>query len=57
MKANTGTKVSNTHAGTNNKRSENKDNLDSHITEEYQFKGDDLTHNHKDTKEDKLKKH
>lgn len=57
MKANTGTKVSNTHAATNNKRAENKDNLDSRKNEEFQFKGDDVTHNHKDTKEDKLKKH
>ena len=57
MKANTGIKVSNTRAATNNKRAENKDNLDSRKNEEYQFKGDDVTHNNKDTKEEKLKKH
>ena len=57
MKTNTGTKVSNTRAATGNKGAENKDNLDSRKNEEFQLKGDDVTHNHKDTKEDKLKKH
>src|SRR6478735_5398020 len=54
MKANTGTKVSNTRAATNNKRAENKDNLDSRKNEEFQFKGDDVTHNQKDTKHKKI---
>lgn len=35
---------------------ENKDNLDSRKNEEWQTKGDDVTHNEKDTKGDKLKK-
>jgi len=32
----------------NNKRPENKDNLDSREGEEQLFKGDDMTHNKKD---------
>ncbi len=34
---------------------EQRDNLDSRKNEEQQFKGDDVTHNEKKTKEDKLK--
>lgn len=37
-------------------RPENKDDLDSRQSEEFDFKGDDMTHNKKDTKKDKLKK-
>jgi hypothetical protein len=37
-------------------RPEVRDNLDSRRNEEQDFKGDDLTHNNKDTKDDKLKK-
>lgn len=37
------------------KKPEVRDNLDSRKNEEQQFKGDDITHNEKDTKEDKLK--
>jgi hypothetical protein len=37
-------------------RPEIRDNLDSRINEEQDFKGDDTTHNKKDTKADKLKK-
>jgi hypothetical protein len=37
-------------------RPEVRDNLDSRSNEEQDFKGDDLTHNIKDTKNDKLKK-
>lgn len=35
---------------TNKHRPENKDNLDSREGEEQQFKGDDITHNKKETK-------
>lgn len=34
----------------NKRRPENKDNLDSREGLEQQFKGDDITHNRKDTK-------
>jgi hypothetical protein len=51
------TKPQNTKANTqfnNNKhRPENKDNLDSREGEEQQFKGDDITHNKKETKSEK----
>ena len=36
-------------------RPENKDNLDSRVNEEQDFKGDDITHNEKETKEHHLK--
>jgi len=39
------------------KRVENKDNLDSRSGEEQEMKGDDVTHNHRETKEQKQKKH
>lgn len=38
------------------KRPENKDDLDSRKNEEQEYKGDDVTHNEKETKEDHLKK-
>ena len=38
------------------KRPENKDNLDSRSGEEQDFKGKDVTHNKRETKEDKHKK-
>ena len=38
-----------------NKRAENKDKLDSRKNEEQNFKGDDLTHNSKQTKAKHLK--
>ena len=34
----------------NNRRPENKDNLDSRKNEEYDFKGDDVTHNKKENR-------
>ena len=37
-------------------RPENKDNLDSRKNEEQDFKGDDVTHNRKSTKENHLHK-
>ncbi len=37
-------------------RPENKDDMDSRKNEEYDTKGDDITHNKKDTKADKLHK-
>jgi hypothetical protein len=39
------------------KRPENKDNMDSRSGEEQDFKGDDVTHNKRETKEEKQKKH
>ncbi len=39
----------------NRKRPENKDNLDSREGEEQETKGDDVTHNKKETKENHLK--
>lgn len=38
------------------KRVENKDNLDSRSGEEQDDKGNDITHNHRETKEEKQKK-
>ncbi|RYE19282.1 MAG: hypothetical protein EOP51_20210 [Sphingobacteriales bacterium] len=38
------------------RRPENKDNLDSRSGEEQDFKGEDVTHNKRETKEDKHKK-
>lgn len=45
----------NTQAASNRNRPENKDNLDSRKNEEQDFKGDDVTHNEKETKENHLK--
>lgn len=51
----------NTQAQHNNsnkhQRPENKDNLDSRANEEQEYKGDDVTHNKKDTKAAHLHKH
>jgi hypothetical protein len=38
----------NVQVGNNKHRPENKDNLDSRMNEEQQFKGDDTTHNRKE---------
>ncbi len=46
---NPATKYSNKH------RPENKDNLDSREGEEQRFKGDDITHNRKEVKNEKKK--
>ncbi|MBE7170570.1 MAG: hypothetical protein INR73_08265 [Williamsia sp.] len=43
-------------AGASPKRPEIRDNLDSREGEEQEDKGDDVTHNEKETKKDKLKK-
>ncbi len=40
----------------NNKRPDVRDNLDSRMNEEQDFKGDDTTHNKKETEKGKLKK-
>ena len=40
----------------NKHRAENKDNLDSREGEEQQFKGDDITHNRKETRSEKKRK-
>lgn len=55
-------KVSNTRTNPNisqsgGKRPENKDNLDSREGEEQEFKGNDVTHNHKEVKSAKKQKH
>lgn len=52
------TKQSNPHQATKfkHKSPENKDNLDSRKNEEQNFKGDDITHNRKETKTKHLKK-
>ena len=39
----------NNQKGNNNNRPENKDNLDSRKNEEFDFKGNDVTHNKKET--------
>lgn len=46
---------SNIQFNTNKHRPENKDELDSREGEEQQFKGDDVTHNKKETKSSKKK--
>jgi hypothetical protein len=43
----------NTQFNANKHRPENKDDLDSREGEEQQFKGDDITHNRKETKSQK----
>lgn len=43
-------------AGTSRNKPEIRDNLDSRKNEEQDDKGEDVTHNEKDTKKDKLKK-
>ena len=43
----------NTRFNANKKRAENKDNLDSREGEEQQYKGEDITHNKKETKSKK----
>ncbi len=46
------------HQGFSKKpRPEIRDDMDSRKNEEWQVKGDDVTHNKKETKEDKQKKH
>jgi len=40
-----------------NHRAENKDNLDSRGSEEFDFKGDDVTHNKKEHHNEGKKKH
>lgn len=46
----------NTKFNNNKHRPENKDNLDSREGEEQQFKGDDITHNKKENKNEKSNK-
>lgn len=41
---------------TNSKRPKERSNLDSRENEEQDFKGEDITHNKKETEEGKLKK-
>ncbi len=48
MKTNTGVKSTTSKASTHNNRAENKDNLDSRKSEEFDIKGDDVTHNKKE---------
>ena len=56
MKTNTGVNPTSNKAATHNHRSENKNNLDSRKNEEFDFKGDNVTHNTKETKAEKEKK-
>jgi hypothetical protein len=50
------TRVNSKASQSGGKRVENKDNLDSRSGEEQDDKGDDVTHNERETKENKLKK-
>ena len=57
MKNTTGAPIAKAKSTVGNQRPpENKDNLDSRKNEEYDIKGDNVLHNNKPTKEDKLKK-
>jgi hypothetical protein len=51
------TRVNSKASQSGGKRVENKDNLDSRSGEEQDYKGDDVTHNERETKEGKQKKH
>ena len=53
---NTRTENKKTGKSSNNKRPDVRDNLDSRMNEEQDFKGDDTTHNKKETEKGKLKK-
>lgn len=57
MKTNAGVKNTTSKATSNNHRAENKDNLDSRKNEEFDTKGDDVTHNTKEHKNNHPKKH
>lgn len=56
MKTNPGVNPTTSKATSQKNRVDNKDDLDSRKNEENIFKGDDVTHNEKETKEDNLKK-
>ena len=56
MKNKSQTKNVNTKFNNNKPRPEVRDDLDSRVNEEYDTKGNDVTHNKKETKKDKLKK-
>lgn len=51
------TKNENTKFNNNRTAPEVRDNLDSRSNEEYDVKGDKITHHEKPTKEEKVKKH
>ncbi len=55
MKGNNSVKQTAPKATTHQKRAENKDNLDSRKNEEFDTKGDDVTHNTKEYKSLKKK--
>ena len=55
MKTNTGIKATTSKATTHQNRAENKDNLDSRKNEEFEVKGDDVTHNTKEHKSENKK--
>ena len=55
MKTNTGVKQTTSKSVAHQKRAENKDNLDSRKNEEFDIKGDDITHNAKEHKSLKKK--
>jgi hypothetical protein len=56
MKKISQTKNENIQFETKKNRPEVRDDLDSRKNEEFDFKGDDVTHNQKETKKDKQKK-
>ena len=53
VKKATQAKTTQTSKTGNKKRAENKDNIDSRKDEEFDFKGDDVTHNKKQTRKEK----
>ena len=55
MKTNTGIKATTSKATTHQNLAENKDNLDSRKNEEFDIKGDDVTHNTKEHKSENKK--
>ncbi len=50
-------KINPRHARSEGQRPDTRDDLDSRKNEEQDIKGDDITHNEKDTKADNRKKH
>ncbi len=57
MKSNTGVNQTASKASSHQHRAENKDNLDSRKNEEFDTKGDDVTHNKKEHRNNHPKSH
>ncbi len=55
MKTNPGIKQTTSKATTHNNHTDNKDNLDSRKNEEFEIKGDDVTHNKKNVQSENKK--